>query len=128
MNDSPDEDDLQLTHFLRQHRSIAPPESVDVEDRLMSAIEVEITREKYKSTFRSWRRIFVAFGLVAVGSFVAVIYNPNERMETNVAEIDKLDRYLLTHSHNFVPEQEAIDNHDNLDAFLLQEEDDDVES
>jgi hypothetical protein len=127
MNNFSDEDDLQLTNFLRQHRSIAPPGATDLEDRLMSAIAVETNGEKSKSTLRLWRRIFVGFGLVAVSSIVAIIYNPSERMELNVAEIDKLDRYLLAHSHNFVSEQGSIDNDENLDAFLLQE-DDDVDS
>jgi hypothetical protein len=124
MNNFPEEDDPQLTNFLRQHRSIAPPGAVDLEDRIMSIIEVETPGEKHRSQLRSWRRIFIGFGLVAVGSIAALIYAPSDRLEPTMAEIDKLDRYLLTYSHNFVPERAAIDNSDNLDAFLLQEEDD----
>jgi hypothetical protein len=47
-------------------------------------------------------------------------------LEPTVSEIDKLDRYLIAHSRSFVSEQESIDNSEDLDAFLLQEEDTDM--
>jgi hypothetical protein len=39
-------EDPQLTDFLRKHRSIAPPESSELEDRLISTIELLPTKKK----------------------------------------------------------------------------------
>jgi hypothetical protein len=125
MNNFSDEDDPQLTNFLRQHRSIAPGESSDVEARLMSKIEaIDITKDR-DFNLRLWRRIVGGFGLVAAGSFGIMMHYLMNPLEPKLSEIDKLDSYLLAHSQSFVSEQESIDNSENLDAFLLQEEEPD---
>jgi hypothetical protein len=123
MNNFSDEEDRQLTNFLRQHRSIAPSESSDIEARLMSRIEAIDITEKRDSKLKLWGRIFGGFGLVAAGSIGIMMHYLMNPLEPTVSEIDKLDRYLLAHSRSFVSEQGSIDNSEDLDAFLLQEED-----
>lgn len=125
MNNFSDEEDPQLTYFLRQHRSIAPAESSDLEARLMSEIEAVAITTNPNSKLRLWRRIFIGVGLVAIGSIGATLHSLMNPLEPKLSEIDKLDRYLIAHSQSFVSEQGSIDNSDDLDAFLLQEEDPD---
>ncbi len=123
MNNFPDEEDPQLASFIKQHRSIAPAAASDLEDRLMSKIETVTARKKHRSTLLLWRRIFSGFGVIATGFIGATIHYLMNPPEPTVSEIDKLDRYLIAHSHSFISEQVAIDNSDDLDAFLLQEDD-----
>jgi hypothetical protein len=126
MNNFSDKEDPQLTNFLRQHRSVAPTESLDLEDRLMSRVEAISITKKQDSRLRLWRRIFSGFGLVATGLVGMTIHSLMNPLEQTGSEIDKLDRYLIAHSRSFVAEQGSIDNSEDLDAFLLQEEDSDM--
>jgi hypothetical protein len=125
MNNFSDEGDPQLTNFLKQHRSIAPSASSDLEARLMSEIEAVAITTNPNSKLRLWRRIFIGVGLVAIGSIGATIHSLMNPLEPKLSEIDKLDSYLIAYSQNFGSERGSIDNSEDLDAFLLQEEEHD---
>jgi hypothetical protein len=117
------DDDPQLTNFLKQHRSTAPIETIDLEDRLMSEIDSVATRTKKISSRRLWRGIFSGFGMIATGFVGATIHYVMNPPEPSVSELHQLDRYLVAHSRSFVVESVSIDNSDDLDAFILQDDD-----
>ncbi len=120
------DDDPQLTNFLKQHRATAPTETIDLEDRLMSKIDSVATRTKKIRAGRLWRGIFSGFGMIATGFVGATIHYVMNPPEPSVAELHQLDRYLVSHARSFVVEPVSIDNSDDLDAFILQ--DDDIEN
>ena len=118
------DDDPQLTNFLKQHRSTAPPDEIDLlEDRLMAEIEKVETRTKKISSRRLWRGIFSGFGMIATGLIGATIHYLMNPPEPSISELHQLDRYLIAHSRSFAVEPISIDNSDDLDAFILQDYD-----
>jgi hypothetical protein len=122
MDNFPD-DDPGLTNFLRQHRSIAPPESIELEDRMMSEIESITTTKKRRVSQVWWGRIFSGVGIAATGLLGATIHYVMSPPELSTAEVERLDLYLAHHWRNPVVSPNPIDNSDDLDAFLLQDED-----
>jgi hypothetical protein len=124
MNNLSDEDP-QLTNFLRQHRSMAPPDSIELEDRLMAEIELLPTTKTPRISRLALRRIIGSLGILTLGTIGITIHYLMNPPEQNVAELHQLDRYLLAHSHSFVAEPGSIDNADDLDSFLLQDDDSD---
>ncbi len=117
------DDDPQLTNFLQQHRSIAPPESAKSEDRLIAEIDVRF-EVKQQLVSRLWSRsIWGMIGAIATGIFGATIHYVMNAPAPSLAELDRLDRYLEAHWHGLVADPAKIDNQDNLDTYLLQDDD-----
>ncbi len=125
MNNSSDSDDLQLTSFLQQHRSIAPPASAELEDDLIAEIDAR-SEVRDRRVFRLWLKylsnLLGAIGTGFVGAGIHYVMNPPE---PKVAEIDRLDRYIAAHWQRTVVNPTLIDRHDTLDTYLLQEDDED---
>ena len=121
------DDDPQLTNFLRQHRAIAPtnPEitSIELEDRMMSRIESVSIRKKQRATILLWRQVLSIVGLATTGLIGATIHYLMNPPEASVTELHQLDRYLIAHSRSFAVEPVSIENSDDLDAFILQDDD-----
>ena len=121
----PDEEDPQLTNFLRQHRSIPPAAPAELEDTLIATIEAR-SEVKERRMFRLWLKyvssLIGAIGTGFIGAGIHYMMNPPE---PTALELNRLDRYVEAHWHNVVPTPTAIDDRDDLDAYLLQ--DDDVE-
>lgn len=113
------DDDPQLTNFLRQYRPLAQPESSNLEARLMSKIDLLPT----KTRPQIMRRIVGGMCVIATGILGVTIHHVMQPPELSVAELYQLDRYLIYHSPSFVVEPVASDRADDLDAFLLQDDD-----
>jgi hypothetical protein len=114
MNNLPDEDP-QLTNFLRQHRSIAPPPLPDLEDRVMAEIDLLPIVTKQRSSRSWWRYIVGGIGIIAtviVGGSIHQIISPPE---PSLAEIQQLNLYLEAHARDLVvsPDQ-TEESHDRL--------------
>ena len=107
MNNLPEEDP-RLTNFLHQHRSIAPPHSLELEDRLMSEID-RLPVVTTKRVSRSWWRYIaggiciIATGIVG-GSLQQMIGPP----EPSMAEIQQLNLYLEAHTRYLAASSDAI--------------------
>ena len=124
-NHLPDEEDPQLTNFLRQHRSIASVAAPELEDSLMSTIE-DRSEVKERRMFRLWLKyVSRLVGAIATGFFGAGIHYIMNPPEPTVSQLEKLDRYVEAHWRNVITTPTAIEDRDDLDAYLLQ--DDDVE-
>jgi hypothetical protein len=93
MKNLPDED-AKLIDFLRQNRSILPPELPELEDRLMSQIDL-LTTEKAEKNSHSWRRYIIGgiVSIVAASVSIAIfqIMNPPE---PSIAELNQLNLFL----------------------------------
>lgn len=114
MNNSPDQD-VKLTNFLRQNRPIAQPEPPELEDRLMSQIDL-IPTKKQRTIFRSWPRVIVGgIGLIVtgvVGMTISQLINPPE---PSIAELDQLNLYLEAHLSSLSGQLEmSTENNENL--------------
>lgn len=96
MKNSPDQD-IKLTNFLRQNRPIAQPEQPELENRLMSQIDL-ISTEKQCKIFRSWPRMLVGgLGLIVTGVVGMTIFQLINPPEPSIAELDQLNLYLEAH-------------------------------
>ncbi len=105
MNNLPD-DDPQLTNFLRQHRSIAPAELPELEDRLMLVIDALPTPEPRRILI-SWRRYLMGgIGLVITGIFGAAVFQIFNPPEASIAELDQLNQFLEAHAANLTDHAE----------------------
>ncbi len=124
MNNLSDEDP-QLTSFLRQHHPTAPPDSLELEDRLMAEIDLLPINKTPRVSRLVLRKIIGSLGILMLGTIGVTIHYLMNPSEPSVAELHQLDRYLLAHSHSFVTELTSIDNSDDLDSFLLQDDDSD---
>ena len=124
MNNLSDSDDLQLTSFLRQHRSTVPPAPAELEDDLI--IEIDSRSEvRERRIFRLWLKyLFNLMGAIGTGFLGAGIHYMMNPPEPKVAEVDRLDRYIVAHWQGMVVSPNLIDRHDTLDAYLLQEDED----
>jgi hypothetical protein len=114
MQNLPDQD-TELTNFLRQNRSIAPPESPDLEDRLMANIDLLPTESKDRISW-SWQRYLLGgIGLIVtgfVGTAILQIVNPPE---PSIAELNQLNFFLEAHLHDLSNQIEIdTNNHENL--------------
>jgi hypothetical protein len=118
-----DDDDPQLTNFLRQHRSIAPVAAPELEDSLMTTIE-DRSEVKERRMFRLWlKSVSSLVGAIATGFFGAGIHYMMNPPEPTALQLEKLDRYVEANWHGVVTTPTAIDDRDDLDAYLLQEDD-----
>jgi hypothetical protein len=114
MNNLPDED-LQLTNFLRQHRSIAPAELPGLEDRLMLEIDA-LPAPQPQRISPAWRQyVLGGIGLIItgiVGITMVQIFTPPE---PSMAELDQLNLFLEAHAANLTDHAELDQpNHENL--------------
>ena len=119
MNESPDEE-TKLANFLRQNRSIAPPETPELEDRLM--LEIDLLPTHSQSTFAdTWQRYIIGgIGLVITGiaGVLAVqIVNPPE---PSIAELNQLNLFLEAHAPNLADRSEldSANYEDSVDLDL----------
>jgi hypothetical protein len=117
--------DPQLTKFLRQHRSIAPPASPELEDRLMSTIEPLPTKKKRRIPRKWWRYLEFGIGTMVTG-IVAMAIHQVMNPTPDIANIHPLDRYLEAHWHRLGSNPVNIndDSMAELEAYLLQTDDD----
>jgi hypothetical protein len=120
----PEEEDPQLTNFLRQYRSIAPAAPLELEDTLMKTIESR-SEVKERRIFRLWLKyvsgLVGAIGTGILGASIHYMMNPPE--PKIASDLDRLDRYVEVHWRSVVPRPIVIDDRDDLDAYLLQEDD-----
>lgn len=125
MNNLPDED-LQLTNFLRQHRSIAPPPHSNLEDLLMAEINFPPVETKQHSY--SLRRYLTSAILLIVTRVVGgSIYHVLNPPDLNVAELQQLNLYLEAHTDSLVLSSDSdVESHDlsNLDLLINIEPED----
>jgi hypothetical protein len=118
MNNLPDEDP-QLTNFLRQYRSIAPPPHAELEDRLM--VEIDLLSTEIAQDSRSWWRYLAgAIALVATGIVGGSIHQMFSPPDLSVAELQQLNLYLEAHAEGLSVTPDAdTENHGSLDIDLL---------
>jgi hypothetical protein len=112
MNDLPE--DPQLTHFLRQHRSIAQPGTPDLEDRLMLEIDLLPIEKQHKNP-NSWQRYLIGgIGLIVTGIAGVAIFQIINPPEPSIAELDRLNLFLEAHAPNLA-------NHAELDSTSYED-------
>jgi hypothetical protein len=114
MNNLPD-DDTKLTNFLRQHRSIAPSGLPELEDRLMSEIDLRSIHKQDRILY-SWRRYLVGgVGLIVTGIVSMTIFQLMNPPEPSIAELNQLNLYLEAHLPSLA-DHSALDlvNHEDL--------------
>ena len=100
-NNSPDEDPI-LTSFLRQHRSIAPSASSELEERLLSEIDLLPLKQRPKF-LSSWRRYLVGgIAIIVTGIVGVTIHQLVNPPELSVAELNDLNLYLESHARGLV--------------------------
>jgi hypothetical protein len=119
-------EDPQLTNFLRKHRSIAPPESSEVEDRLMSTIQLLPVKKKRLISRKLWRYLEMGIGAMVTGIMGVTIHTWMNPSTPDIANVQQLDRYLEAHWHRLGSSTVDI-NYDSmaeLEAYLLQSDDD----
>jgi hypothetical protein len=127
------DDDPQLTNFLRQYRSIpssqdspnSPPNSIELENRIMAEIDRLPIEKKALVSSRSWWRILGTIGITATGilgmTIHSIVNSPAPNMD--MAELERLDRYLAAHWHGGDADSKSIDSQENLDAYLFPDDD-----
>jgi hypothetical protein len=122
MNNRPDQD-INLTNFLRQNRSIAPPELPESEYRLISQIDL-ISSEKTTKVSHSWQRYIVGgIGLIIMGLVGPIVFQSLNPPEPSIAELNQLNLFLEANLPNLV-NQPDIDTEDHeilgdIDADLF---------
>jgi hypothetical protein len=123
-NHLPEEEDPQLTNFLRQYRSIAPAAPVELEDTLMTTIESR-SEVKERRIFRLWLKYVAglvgAIGTGILGASIHYMMNPPE--PKIASDLDRLDRYVEVNWRSVAPHPIVINDRDDLDAYLLQDDD-----
>jgi hypothetical protein len=120
----PEKDDPQLTNFLRQYRSIAPAAPPELEDTLMTTIEAQSVVKERRIFRLRLKYIFVLAGAIVTGILGTSIHSMMNPPEPKMAsDLDRLDRYVEVHWRSVVPHPTVIENHDDFDAYLLQEDD-----
>jgi hypothetical protein len=125
MTNLPDEDP-QLTNFLRQNRSISPPPSPELEDRLMSEIDrlPIATRQRVSKSW--WRYIAGGIGIIATGIVGGSIQQIISPPEPSMAEIQQLNLFLEAHARDsIVSPDDTLDSHVlDVDIFADSEPED----
>ncbi|AFY95498.1 hypothetical protein [Chamaesiphon minutus] len=119
MNNLPDEDP-QLTNFLRQNRSISPPSSPELEDRLMSEIDrlPIVTRQQFV-TRSWWRYIAGGIGIIATGIVGVSIQQIISPPEPSMAEIQQLNLFLEAHARDSIFSPDANVESPDLDVNIF---------
>jgi hypothetical protein len=123
MPNSPDEDP-RLATFLRQNHSIARPEAIELEDRVMSQIDLLITEETANISY-TWRRYIIGgIGLIITGIVGTTIFQVLNPPETSIAELNQLNLYLEAHVNDLSGQAEiGTENYKNsadLDTDLFE--------
>ncbi len=121
MDNFPDRD-TKLVDFLRQHKSIAPPASSNLEDLLMSKIDLLPARSN-----RSWWQYIVGgIGIIAIGIVGVEVHQLMNPPEPSLAQLQQLNLYLEAHSQNLVASENITEDRDaeeDLDTDLLLDKD-----
>jgi hypothetical protein len=122
MKDSPDEE-TNLTNFLRQHRSIAPAESTELEDRLMAEIDT-LPAPQQQRIKHYWRRYLIGgIGLAVTGIVGITAFQIINPPEPSIAELDQLNLFLEAHAPNLASQSELDPDHQadlvDLDSDLF---------
>lgn len=114
MNNLPNKD-IKLTNFLKQNRSIAPPPSPELEDRLMVQIAL-LPPEKTGRFLCSWQRYLMGgIGITTAGFIGATIFQVVNPPELSIAELNQLNLYLEAHVPDLLNQSETgTENHENL--------------
>ncbi len=119
MNNSPGQES-KLTNFLRQNRSIAPPEAPELEDRLM--LEVDLLPAHPQPRFSpAWQRCMIgAIGLIITGIASVTILRMIDPPEPSIAELDQLNLFLEAHAPNLTnySKLDSTDHEDLVDLDL----------
>ena len=77
-----------------------------------------------RRVFRLWLKYFSnLFGAIGTGFLGAGIHYMMNPPEPDVAEMDRLDRYIAVHSQDAIVSPTQFDRYDSLDAYLLGEND-----
>lgn len=118
MNKSPDQD-MKLTNFLRQNRSIARPEQPELEDRLMSQIDLLPTEKQRKISHSFPRAIVGGIGLIVSGFVGMTIFQMMNPPELSIAELDQLNLYLEAHLPSLAGQLENNETLVDVDVDLF---------
>ncbi len=118
MNSS-SEEDKPLTEFLKQYQPVVPPASLDLEDRIMAAIETNISaaeflrRDRDPSAGTTQRRKFWLIpSAIAAGVIATVVgyrtFTPAP--QPNPAEAAELEAFIESSWSNAVASDPATDH------------------
>ncbi len=114
MNNSPDED-TKLAVFLRQNRSSAPVGMPELEDRLMSEIDLLPPRKKQDRILHSWRRYMLGgIGIIVTGFAGMTIFQMANPPEPSIAELNQINLDLEAHGWDLIGHPSGAINHENL--------------
>ncbi len=133
MNDFFDEDP-KLLNFLHQHRSIAPLEPPELEDRLMCEIDLLPTESSQRVLGNWWRYVFGGIGIITIGIVGVTAHQLMNPPEPSLADLHQLNLYLEAHAHSLIDNPEVgVKNRGSLsdldlDLFLDNDDDESVES
>jgi hypothetical protein len=113
MNEFPDRE-TKLTNFLRQNRSIAPPEKPELEDRLMLEIDLLPIEKQHKNP-NYWQRYLISgIGLIVTGIAGVAIFQIIKPPEPSIAELDQLNLFLEAHAP-------TLASHSELDSTSYED-------
>jgi hypothetical protein len=118
MNSSSEEDKL-LTEFLKQHQPVAPPASVNLEDRIMREIETNISPEEFVRRDRSQssgstqqHQVWLIPSAIAAGVIATVIgyrtFAPAP--QPSPAEVAGLEAFIESSWSNTVASELVVDH------------------
>jgi hypothetical protein len=120
MNNLPDED-VKLTNFLRQHRSIAPPGQPELEDRLMVELDAISTPAQQRRSPFWWQYLAGGIGILITGTLGIATFQIFNSPEPSMAELDGLNLYLEAHTPGLANDS-AIDMGKHEDLTDVDEE------
>jgi hypothetical protein len=114
MNNLPDED-AKLINFLRQNRSIAPPEISELEDRLMSKIDELPNLDRQERLHSWWKYLVGGIGMAIAGVIGVTTFQILNPSEPSIAELDGLNLFLDAHITGLAGDLEMdIGKHEDL--------------
>ena len=107
-------DDPELVSFLKRYRSLPPPASTALEDRIISATQANRVG-RVVGPVRWW----VASGAVAAGLVAAVsVYRALQPVPPNSADVASLEAFMESSWLNSVPDASPSANDRSAQAFL----------
>jgi hypothetical protein len=117
MNPFPEED-KPLIDFLRQHRSVVPPSPVDLEERIIKAIEANISPEEFaqrdrRSSETSQRgQVWLIPSAIAAGMIATLIGYKTlaPAPQPNPAEAAELEAFIESSWSNTVASDPSADH------------------
>jgi len=105
------EDDTALADFLRQHRQAVPPESPDLEDRIMEMVVASQRSLKVVPLRRpNWKLRLLGTGAIAaslIGGLLSYRLLPPSPL--SYAELSRLEAYMETNWNSAIGETQAED-------------------